>query len=52
MDIANAMEKEEAARPKKDNGLDEDQAIAAFAQNLNDEGSEDPQIIKMEMQKK
>lgn len=42
MEIAVAMEKEAALHPKKDNGLDEDQAMAAFAQNLNDEDSIDP----------
>jgi len=39
MDIAKLMEKENAKLPKRADNLDEDQAIAAFAQHLNDDES-------------
>jgi hypothetical protein len=43
MEIALSIEKDEANAPKKNNGFDEDQAMAAFAQHLNDEDSIDPE---------
>lgn len=53
MAIASQMDKEIASRPKKDKGLDEDQAIAAFAESLNqEEASVDPKLMQAQKQKK
>lgn len=49
MEVANAMEKEEANKPKGRGDLDEDQAMAAFAENLNTELSD--QDIKTQAEK-
>lgn len=45
------MEKELAEKPKQNQGLDEDQAMAAFAQHLVDEDLEDPAKILAEKKK-
>ena len=42
------MEKEIASRPQRNDNLDEDQAMAAFAQHLNDEDLDDPAVALKE----
>lgn len=51
MEVAAAIEKDEANGPKK-HGLDDDQAMAAFAENLNTELSEEDIMNDKEAQRK